>query len=117
MHLTLADILRTMEVEVMDDCPIRINDTLDTMLQSADWSLRTTVITVTNVNPGMAIFGRDMIFNFQLRVNWDQIARKRNRPVDTISIEMEFSFKNDLKRKNILTYISKIHIFICTVPK
>jgi len=27
----------------------------------------------------MAIFGRDMIFNFQLRVNWDQIARKRNQ--------------------------------------
>ena len=24
---------------------------------------------------------------------------------------MEFSFKNDLKRKNILTYISKIHLF------
>ena len=63
MHLTLAEMLRTMKVEVENDCPIRINDTINTMLQSAVWSLRTTIRSVTNVSPGISIFGRDMIFN------------------------------------------------------
>ena len=48
------------------------------MLQSAAWSMHTTVCTITNISLGMAIFGRDMIFNFKLRVNWDQVAKKRN---------------------------------------
>ena len=78
MHLTLADMLRTMKVEVEDDCPIRINDAINTMLQSTVWSLHTTISTVTSVSPGISIFGRDMIFNFKLRVNWDQIAQRRD---------------------------------------
>ena len=34
---------------------------------------------VTNVSPGMVVFGRDMIFNFQMQINWQQIAQKRNK--------------------------------------
>ena len=79
MHLTLADILRTMTVEVEEECPIKVNDAINTMIQSAVWSLRTTVSTVTNVSPGMAVFGRDMIFNFRMRVNWNQIEKKRDQ--------------------------------------
>ena len=66
MHLNSADMLCKMKVEGADDCPIKINDAIDTitMLQSTPWSLRTTVSTVTNISPGMVIFGRDMVFNF-----------------------------------------------------
>ena len=79
MHLTLADMLRTMTVIVDEECPIKINDAIDTMLQSSAWSLRTTVSTVTNVSPGMAVFNRDMIFNFKMRVNWQQVEKKRDQ--------------------------------------
>ena len=78
MHLTLADMLRTMTVIVDEECPIKINDAIDTMLQSAAWSLRTTISTVTNVSPGMAVFGRDMIFNFKMRVNGKEVEKKRD---------------------------------------
>ena len=79
MHLTLADMLRTMTVIVDEECPIKINDAIDTMLQSAAWSLRTTISMATNVSPGMAVFNRDMIFNFQMRVNWKEIEKKRDQ--------------------------------------
>jgi hypothetical protein len=79
MHLTLADMLRTMRIEVSDDCPIRVNDALDTILQTAVWSLQTTVGTVTNTSPGATVFCRDMVFIFKLRFNWEQIARNRDR--------------------------------------
>ena len=69
MHLTLADMLHTMTVIVDEECPIKINDAIDTMLQSAVWSLCTSISTLINVSPGMAVFGRDMIFNFKMRVN------------------------------------------------
>ena len=79
IHLTLADMLRTMTVIVDEECPIKINDAIDTMLQSVAWSLRTTVSTVTNVSPGMAVFSCDMIFNFKMRVNWQQVEQKRDQ--------------------------------------
>ena len=71
--------LHTMTVIVDEECPIKINDAIDTMVQSAVWSLRTTISTVTNVSPGMAVFGRDMIFNFNMRVNWNQVEKKRDQ--------------------------------------
>ena len=79
MHLTLADMLHTMTVILDEDCPIKINDAIETMMQATAWSLRTTISTVTNVSPGMVFFGRDMIFNFQMQINWQQIAQKRNK--------------------------------------
>ena len=79
MHLTLADMLRTMTVIVDEECPIKKHDAIDTMVQSAVWSLRTTISTVTNISPGMAVFGRDMIFNFKMRVNWNQVEKKRDQ--------------------------------------
>ena len=34
---------------------------------------------MAKISPGGAVFGRDMIFNFQLRVDWENVARKRDR--------------------------------------
>ena len=79
MHLTLADKLRMMEVEVEEDCPIEINRAINTMLQAAAWGLRTTISTVSKTSPGGAVFGRDMVFNFKMRADWENIARSREK--------------------------------------
>ena len=79
MHLTLADKLRTMEVEVEEGCSIKIHRAINTMLQAATWGLRTTISTVSKTSPGGAVFGRDMIFNFKMRTDWESIARSREK--------------------------------------
>ena len=79
MHLTAADMLRTMSLEAETECPIRINDTLNTACQAVAWGLRTTVSTVTSMSPGVVVFSRDMIFNFKFRANWDAIEKKRDK--------------------------------------
>ena len=71
--------LCTMTMIVDEECPIKINDAIDTMLQFATWSLCTTISMITNVIPGLAVFGRDMIFNFKMRVNWKEIEKKRDQ--------------------------------------
>ena len=79
MHLTLADKLRMMEPEVDEDCPIQINNAINKMLQAAAWGLRATISTVAKISPGGSVFGRDMVFNFQLRVDWENVARKKKQ--------------------------------------
>ena len=44
MHLTLADMLHTMTVILDEDCPIKINDAIETMMQATAWILRTTIL-------------------------------------------------------------------------
>ena len=83
-----------MEPEVEDDCPIQVNNAINTMLQAAAWGLRTTISTVAKISPGGAVFGRDMIFNFQLRVDWENVARKRNK-LATIGNERENSKRKE----------------------
>ena len=79
MHLTAADMLRTIDLEVEDDCPIKISDAINTMFQTVACGLRTTVSTVTETSPGGTVFNRDMIFNFKMRTDWEKIVRKRDR--------------------------------------
>ena len=79
MHLTAADMLRTLSLEVDTECPIRISDSLNTACQAVAWGLRTTMSTVTKMSPGVTIFNRNMIFNFKLRANWDAIEKKRDK--------------------------------------
>ena len=79
MHLTLADILRTMTVAVANDDPVRIQDGIQTMLNTAAWGLRTTASTITKITPGQAIYRRDMIFNFMVRANWGMIQQQRQQ--------------------------------------
>ena len=86
MHLTAADMLRTVDLEVQDDCPIKINDAINTMFQTVAWGLRTTISTVTENSPGGTVFNRDMIFNFKMRTDWEKVARKRDRMAETDNI-------------------------------
>ena len=58
MHLTLADKLRTMEVD-LEDCPIEINWAINTMLRAAAWGLKATISTVSKTSPGGVVFERD----------------------------------------------------------
>jgi len=79
MHLTAADMMRTMTLEVNEECQIRIDDAISTMIQAVAWGLRTTVSTVTQMSPGGAVFNRDMIFSFRMRADWEAVERKRNQ--------------------------------------
>ena len=79
MHLTLTDKLRMMKVEVEENCPIKINQAINTVLQAAAWGLRTTISKVSKTSPGGAMFGRGMIFNFEMRADWENIARKQEK--------------------------------------
>ena len=77
MHLSIGDMLRTMDLEIEKRCPTEVQDVIDSMFQAAAWALRTTVSTVTNTSPGENTFQRDMIYNFKLRTDWEAIERKR----------------------------------------
>ena len=77
MHLTMADMLRTVSINVQDENEDEIKTEIDNVFQAVAWSLRTTVSTVTKVSPGQVVFGRDMIFDFKIRANWEAIEKRR----------------------------------------
>ena len=47
------------------------------MLQAMAWAYRTTVSTSTGYAPGELTFGRDMIMNLCLHIDWASITQKR----------------------------------------
>jgi len=61
---------------------------VDTVLASATLGLRATVHTTLAVSPGAAVFGRDMLINSPVSVDWEMI-RQRRRARMTYNNEQE----------------------------
>ena len=73
----MADMLRTIDITSETESEEDIKFEIDTVFQAVSWALRTTVSTVTKTSPGQIIFGRDMIFDFSVRANWEAIEKRR----------------------------------------
>ena len=77
MHLTMADMLRTMKFTVADDKEGTWRTEVDAALQAIAWALRTTVSAGPKYSPANMALGRDMILNQEVKVNWEAIRKYR----------------------------------------
>ena len=84
----MGDMIRTQ----LDDTDLNniadANLFVDTVLASATLGLRATVHTTLAVSPGAAIFGRDMLLNLPVTVDWEML-RQRRRARMTLNNEQE----------------------------
>ena len=62
--------LRTAELDMAES--VTPND-VDVFLDNAAWAIRSTYHTVLKALPGMAIFGRDMLFDIPFVAHWTKL--------------------------------------------
>jgi hypothetical protein len=55
---------------------------IDVFLDNMAWAICSTYHTVLKASPGMAIFGRDMLFNIPFIANWNKIGDYRQCQTD-----------------------------------
>lgn len=79
MDLTMADMLRTMDFKVKNNKEDTWRIEVDIALQSVAWAMRSTVSALTKYTPANLAFGRDMILNDEITVNWKAIQHRRKR--------------------------------------
>ena len=80
MHLTMADMLRTMKFTVSDDSEGAWWTEVDAVLQAVAWAIRLTVSSTTKLAPANLLFNRDMVLNKEVAVNLDAIkSRERSK--------------------------------------
>jgi hypothetical protein len=77
MHRVVGDMIRT-QLDGTDLSNIAdANLFVDTILASATLGLRATVHTTLAVSPGAAVFGRDMLLNIPVAVDWELVRQRR----------------------------------------
>jgi hypothetical protein len=54
----------------------------DVFLDNAAWAIRSTYHTVLKASPGVAIFGREMLFNIPFIADWNKIGDYRQHQTD-----------------------------------
>ena len=77
MHLTMADMLRTMTFKVADAKEGTWRTKVDAALQAIAWALRATVSAGIKYSPTNMALGRDMILHQEIQVNWNTIQNYR----------------------------------------
>jgi len=101
MHLTMAEMLRTMTFEVANESKETWRTEVDVALQSVAWALRSTVNSVTKYAPVNLAFGRDMVLNEEVRINWTAIKNHRE------SQAIKDNTRENKKRKEFVYEIGK----------
>jgi hypothetical protein len=76
LHQVLAQMLCTAELDMAEKIP---PDDIDVFLDNAAWAICSTYHTVLKASPGVAIFGRNMLFNIHFIANWIKIEDYRQR--------------------------------------
>ncbi len=71
VHQVLGTMMRTSETDMAKS--VEPAD-IDTFINNAAWTIRSTYHTVLKASPGAAIFGRDMLFNIPFIADWKQIG-------------------------------------------
>jgi hypothetical protein len=71
--------LRTAEIDMADSVT---PDDVDVFLDNAAWAIRSTYHTVLKASPGVAIFGRDMLFDIPFIADWNRIGDYRQSLTD-----------------------------------
>jgi hypothetical protein len=70
LHQVLGQMLRTSKLDMAKTIT---PDDVDVFLDNAAWVICSTYHTVLKASPGVAIFGRDMIFDILFIANWNKI--------------------------------------------
>ncbi len=79
MHQTIMAMLCTAEIDMADT----INDTdIADFLTNDEWGICSTYHTVLKTSPGLAIFGRDMLFDVSFLADWSKIGEYRQKQTD-----------------------------------
>ena len=76
-HQTLANIIRTLEVQ--DNPYLDENDPWSGILMAAVFALHLTYHTTLQAMPGQLVFGRDMILNIQHKADWTAIKAQKQQ--------------------------------------
>jgi hypothetical protein len=79
LHQVLAQMLRTAELNMAKTVT---PDDVDVFLDNAAWAICFTYHTVLKASPGVAIFGRDMLFNFPVIADWNKMGDYRQCQTD-----------------------------------
>ena len=98
MHLTMADMLRSMTFEVDDESERAWRNEAQIALQAVTWALRSTVNASTKVSPANMVFKRNMVLNQAVKVNWEAIKKYQDNKarVDNVrenKTRKEFEYK------------------------
>jgi hypothetical protein len=76
LHQVLGQMLRTSKLDMARTIT---PDDVDVFLDNAAWAIHSTYRTVLKASPGVAIFGRDMLFNIPFIADWNKIGDYRQR--------------------------------------
>ena len=73
LHLSMRDMLRTSQ-PFIGECWM---DEQKRALQAVKWAIRSTTNLTTNHTPGQLAFGRDMIMQAKVLVDWEKVTRNK----------------------------------------
>ena len=107
MHLTMADMLRTMTFEVANDKEGTWRTEVDAELQAIAWVLRTTVSAGTKYSPANMALGRDIILNQEVQVNWETIKKYRESKAQVDNIRENAKLKEYVYEEGMKCWIVK----------
>ncbi|KAL7477264.1 hypothetical protein ACHAW6_004570, partial [Cyclotella cf. meneghiniana] len=103
LHLTLGDQLRT-SIYSIDNWHEDVNH----LLQSCAWAIRTTVPSNTPHNPSQLVFGMDMIFRQQTKIDWQLLKRqRRNQAIANNKKENKNRVPHDYKVGDLVLIVQK----------
>jgi hypothetical protein len=74
VHQVLGQIVCTSELDMANSVT---PDDANIFLDNVAWAIHSTYHTVLKASPGIAIFGRDMLFNIPFMAHWCKIGERR----------------------------------------
>jgi hypothetical protein len=84
VHQTIIAMLRTSELDMANN--INESDIAD-FLTNAAWAVHSTYHTVLKTSPGVAIFGRDVLFDVPFLADWSKIGEYRQKQMDKNTVK------------------------------
>ncbi|KAL7488465.1 hypothetical protein ACHAW6_014046 [Cyclotella cf. meneghiniana] len=103
LHLTLGDQLRTSIYPIND-----WHEDVNHLLQSCAWAICTTVPSNTPHNPRQLVFGMDMIFRQQTKIDWQLLKRqRRNQAIVNSKKENKNRVPHDYKIGDLVLIVQK----------
>ncbi len=76
LHQVLAQMLHTFKLDMAETI---YPDDVNVFLNNATWAIHSTYHTVLKASPGVAIFGRNVLFDIPFIANWNKIGDYRQR--------------------------------------
>ena len=77
LHLTIGDMIRCETFDAESNWGREV----DVLLSNCAWAIRSTCSTVTGKSPGQLLFGRDMIMQIAIDIQWEEILRRKQQNI------------------------------------